>query len=155
MRVVTPNGKHEVLSIQKALEMAESFNLDLVEIAPNASPPVCRIIDFGKLMYNQKKKEKRVKDKQQVMGIKEIRLRPYTEEHDFMFKIRHSERFLKEGSKVRVSIQFRGRDIIYSKRGEDVLNLFAQKLDHCSSIDQQPKLEGKRMGMVLIPMSKK
>ena len=156
VRVVMPSGKHEILSIHRALDVAHSFDLDLVEIAPNAMPPVCRIIDFGKLVYNQKKKEKRIKDKQhQVIGVKEIRLRPHTEEHDFMFKMRHAERFLNEGSKVRIIIQFKGRDIHYTQQGQKVLINFSEKLSHCSSVNQEPELKGRQMSMVLIPLQRK
>jgi translation initiation factor IF-3 len=155
VRVVSPDGRHGIYTREKALEMARELGLDLVEIAPHADPPVCKIIDYGKFRYEQQKKEREARKRQQSTEVKEIRLRPVTDTHDFAFKARHAREFLLEGNKVRVYVQFRGRDIVYQERGEEMLARFAQALEDVSRIEVPPKLEGKRLSMILTPDRKK
>lgn len=142
------------MNIQQALQLAESMNKDLVEVAPNANPPVCRIMDFGKFMYEKKRKEKEAKKKQHVIVIKEMRFRPHTDDHDYDFKVRHARKFLQEGNKVKAVVQFRGRDIIYSDQGEVLLKRFIEDLSDVSKVEQAPTLEGKRMNLMLTPDGK-
>lgn len=129
--------------------------MDLVEIAPQANPPVCKIIDFGKFRYEQQKKEKEAKKKQHIIVLKEIRFRPHTDDHDFDFKVKHAREFLGEGNKVKAWVQFRGRDIVYSNQGLELLERFVKALDDVCKVDQAPKLEGKRMSTILAPAKKK
>jgi len=143
------------MNIQAALQLAESMQKDLVEVAPNANPPVCRIMDFGKFMYEKKRKEKEAKKKQHVIVIKEMRFRPHTDDHDYDFKVRHARKFLQEGNKVKAVVQFRGRDIIYSDQGEILLKRFIEDLSDVSKVEQAPTLEGKRMNLMLAPDGKK
>jgi len=143
------------MNIQAALQLAENMQKDLVEVAPNANPPVCRIMDFGKFMYEKKRKEKEAKKKQHVIVIKEMRFRPHTDDHDYDFKVRHARKFLQEGNKVKAVVQFRGRDIIYSDQGEILLKRFIEDLSDVSKVEQAPTLEGKRMNLMLAPDGKK
>jgi translation initiation factor IF-3 len=143
------------MNIQVALQLAENMQKDLVEVAPNANPPVCRIMDFGKFMYEKKRKEKEAKKKQHVIVIKEMRFRPHTDDHDYDFKVRHARKFLQEGNKVKAVVQFRGRDIIYSDQGEILLKRFIEDLSDVSKVEQAPTLEGKRMNLMLAPDGKK
>ena len=131
--------------------MAEERNLDLVEIAPNADPPVCKIIDYSKFLYDQKKKQKELKSKQQKVVVKEIRFGPNTDEHDFEFKLNHARKFLEEGSKVKAYVFFKGRTIVFKERGELLLLKFAKELSDLGAVEQLPKLEGKRMIMMINP----
>jgi len=142
------------MNIQAALQLAEGMSKDLVEVAPNAIPPVCRIMDFGKFMYEKKRKEKEAKKKQHVIVIKEMRFRPHTDDHDYDFKVRHARKFLQEGNKVKAVVQFRGRDIIYSDQGEVLLKRFIEDLSDVSKVEQAPILEGKRMNLMLAPDGK-
>jgi len=142
------------MNIQAALQLAEGMSKDLVEVAPNAIPPVCRIMDFGKFMYEKKRKEKEAKKKQHVIVIKEMRFRPHTDDHDYDFKVRHARKFLQEGNKVKAVVQFRGRDIIYSDQGEVLLKRFIEDLSDVSKVEQAPILEGKRMNLMLTPDGK-
>jgi translation initiation factor IF-3 len=144
-----------VLSIEEALDLAAKYKMDLVEIAPQANPPVCKIIDFGKFRYEQQKKEKEAKKKQHIIVLKEIRFRPHTDDHDFDFKVKHAREFLGEGNKVKAWVQFRGRDIVYSNQGLELLERFVKALDDVCKVDQAPKLEGKRMSTILAPAKKK
>jgi len=155
VRVVDPQGNHGTYPIEKAIEMAESQHLDLVEISPNADPPVCKIIDFGKFRYEQQKKQKEQRKKSQSVELKEIRFRPHTDTHDFNFKTKHARNFLESGNKVRAYVQFRGRDIIYKDHGMDVLRRFIEALSDLAKIDQAPRMEGRRMTTILAPMKKK
>lgn len=156
MRVVRPGSEeNEIMNIQAALQLAENMQKDLVEVAPNANPPVCRIMDFGKFMYEKKRKEKEAKKKQHVIVIKEMRFRPHTDDHDYDFKVRHARKFLQEGNKVKAVVQFRGRDIIYSDQGEILLKRFIEDLSDVSKVEQIPTLEGKRMNLMLAPEGKK
>ena len=131
--------------------MARAQNLDLVEISPNADPPVCKIIDYSKVKYDQKKKQKEMKAKAQKVVVKEIRFGPNTDEHDFEFKLKHAQTFLKEGAKVKAYVQFVGRAIVFKERGEILLLKFAQALEEVAKVDEMPKLEGKRMFLMLSP----
>jgi translation initiation factor IF-3 len=140
-----------ILPIQDALEAARSFSLDLVEVAPEAKPPVCRIMDYGKYRYEQSKKSREAKKKQTIIQVKEIKLRPKTEGHDFQFKAKHAERFLKEGNKTKVTMMFRGREMVHLDRGRTQLDRFAEALKDVAVIEQHPRLEGRNMVMILAP----
>jgi translation initiation factor IF-3 len=131
--------------------LAEELELDLVEISPNAAPPVCKITDFSKFLYQQKKKQKELKAKAQKVVIKEIRFGPNTDEHDFNFKLNHAINFLKEGCKIKAYVFFKGRSILFKEQGEILLLKFAQELIEYGKVEQLPKLEGKRMGLFLAP----
>ncbi|ARA94610.1 MAG: translation initiation factor IF-3 [Bacteroidetes bacterium] len=155
VRVVDPGGEHGIYEIEKALELARKHELDLVEIAPNANPPVCKIIDYGKYRYEQQKKEKEQRKKAARVELKEVRFRPHTDTHDFEFKTRHARSFLEEGNKVRAYVQFRGRDIIYKDQGMDLLRRFIEELQDVAQIDQPPQMEGRRMATILAPAKKK
>jgi translation initiation factor IF-3 len=140
-----------VYPIQQAIKLAQDQGLDLVEISPNADPPVCKVVDYSKFKYEQKKKQKEIKAKTVKVVIKEIRFGPNTEEHDFNFKVKHAENFLKEGSKVKATVTFFGRSIVYKERGEILLLKFAQALEEFGKVEAMPRLEGKRMSMLLMP----
>lgn len=151
VRLIKPDDEHEIVPIARALEIAESFNMDLVEVAPNARPPVCKVIDFGKFMYEKKKKEKEAKKKQHTIQVKELRFRPTTDDHDLEFKTRHAREFLEGGDKVKATVQFRGRDMLYTDQGKELLNNLAESLEDVSKVESQPTMEGRRMIMVLAP----
>ncbi len=155
VRVVGDNVKVDVYSKEQALKMAREQNLDLVEISPKADPPVCKIIDYSKFKYDQKKKQKEIKAKAQKTVIKEIRFGPNTEEHDFNFKLKHAVNFLQDGSKVKAYVHFVGRTIVFKERGEILLLKFAQALEDYGKVEQLPKLEGKRMIMFIAPKALK
>lgn len=155
VRLVGENVETEVYSIEEALRIAKEQELDLVEISPNADPPVCRIVDYQKFLYEKKKKDKELKAKSKKAEMKEIRFGPNTDEHDFEFKSKHAEKFLQEGSKVKAYVQFRGRSIVFSDRGEVLLMRFAQRLEEVGLPEAMPKLEGKKMHIILTPKSKK
>ena len=155
VRVVGDNIKVDVYPIQQAIKLAQEQNLDLVEISPNADPPVCKVVDYSKFKYEQKKKQKEIKAKTVKVVLKEIRFGPNTEEHDFNFKVKHAENFLKEGSKVKATVTFFGRSIVYKERGEILLLKFAQALEEFGKVEAMPKLEGKRMSMLLMPKAGK
>lgn len=138
-----------------ALQKAEEADLDLVEISPNAKPPVCKITDYKKFLFEQKKKQKELKSKQVKVVIKEIRFGPNTEEHDFNFKLKHAISFLQEGAKVKAYVFFKGRSIVFKERGEILLLRFAQELEEYGTLEQMPKLEGKKMIMMINPKKKK
>ncbi|MEO1098982.1 MAG: translation initiation factor IF-3, partial [Bacteroidota bacterium] len=149
VRVVGDNVEVDVYPTIQAIKMAKEQNLDLVEISPKADPPVCKIIDYSKFKYEQKKKQKEIKAKAQKTVIKEIRFGPNTEEHDFNFKLKHAVNFLEDGSKVKAYVHFVGRTIVFKERGEILLLKFAQALEEHAKVEQLPKLEGKRMIMYL------
>lgn len=142
------NGIYRTLD---AIRIAQEEGKDLVEIAPNAVPPVCRIIQYSKFRYELKKREKELKSKQHTMELKEIRFSPNTDEHDFNFKVKHATKFLEEGDKVKATVTFHGRSIVYKERGEKLLLEFALKLEELAKVEAMPKLEGKRMFMILQP----
>ncbi len=144
-----------IYPIAQALKMAQERELDLVEIAPNSDPPVCKIIDYQKFVYQQKKKAKEQKANATKVVIKEIRFGPQTDEHDFQFKLNHAKSFLQEGSKVKAYLFFRGRSILFSEQGEKLLLRFALELEEYGKAEQMPKLEGKRMIMMIAPNKKK
>ncbi|MFT5640531.1 MAG: translation initiation factor IF-3 [Cyclobacteriaceae bacterium] len=135
----------------KAIVLAKEQNLDLVEISPKAEPPVCKIIDYSKFKYEQKKKQKEIKAKAQKTVIKEIRFGPNTDDHDFQFKLNHAKKFLEEGAKVKAYVHFVGRTIVFKERGEILLLKFAQALEDFGKVELLPKLEGKRMSIILTP----
>ncbi len=147
--------EQKVYTLQEALKMAEELELDLVEISPTAVPPVCKIIDYQKFLYQQKKKAKEMKANASKVVIKEIRFGPNTDEHDFQFKLKHAQSFLEEGSKVKAYVFFKGRSILFSEQGEKLLLRFAVELEDYGKAEQMPKLEGKRMIMMIAPNKKK
>ena len=155
MRLVGENVEGGVYPTRKALEIANELELDLVEISPNATPPICKVIDYKKFLYEQKKREKEMKAKATKVVIKEIRFGPQTDDHDYEFKKKHGEKFLKEGSKVKAYVFFKGRSIIYKDQGEILLLRLATDLEDYGKVEQMPKLEGKRMTMFLAPLPKK
>ena len=144
-----------IYPIQQALLMAKDAGLDLVEIAPNADPPVCKIIDYKKFLYEHRKKQKEIKAKSSKITIKEIRFGPNTDEHDFVFKKNHAQKFLEEGSKVKAFVLFKGRTILFKEKGELMLLRFAQDLAEFGKVEQLPLLEGKKMMMTIAPKPKK
>lgn len=156
MRLVGENIETPgVFRIQDALKKADELELDLVEISPNAEPPVCRITDFQKFLYEQKKKQKELKAKASKIIVKEIRFGPNTDDHDYNFKLKHAERFLQEGAKVKAYVFFKGRSILYNEQGEILLLRFANALEEVGKVEQLPKLEGKRMTIFISPKKKK
>ena len=144
-----------VYPIAKALHLADELELDLVEISAKADPPVCKILDYQKYLYQQKKKAKEMKSNSAKIVVKEIRFGPNTDEHDFQFKLKHAQEFLQEGSKVKASIFFRGRSIMFADQGEKQLLRFAVELEECGRAESMPSLEGKRMTMMIAPVKKK
>lgn len=156
VRIVGDNIENPgVYSLSEALKMADALELDLVEISPNADPPVCKITDYQKFLYQQKKKQKEIKAKTVQVVVKEIRFGPNTDDHDFQFKLRHAEKFLKEGAKVKAYVFFKGRSILFKEQGEILLLKFAQELEEAGKVEQLPQLEGKRMTMFISPKKKK
>lgn len=152
--MVGENVEPGIRPIKEALQMAEARNLDLVEITPNANPPVCRIIDYQKFLYEKKRKQKELKAKSAKVVVKEIRLGPQTDEHDFNFKLNHAKRFLQDGSKVKVDVLFKGRTIVYKEQGEVMLLKFAEALLEFGKPEAMPKMEGKRMIIIIAPVKK-
>ncbi|MFN6088989.1 MAG: translation initiation factor IF-3 [Cyclobacteriaceae bacterium] len=155
VRVVGENIKVDVYPTSVAIKLAQEQGLDLVEISPNADPPVCKVVDYSKFKYEQKKKQKEIKAHAQKTVLKEIRFGPNTDEHDFNFKVKHAENFLKEGAKVKAYVHFAGRSIVYKERGEILLLKFATALEELGKVEQMPKLEGKRMYLLMAPKGKK
>jgi len=155
VRVVGEEVEAKIMSIQDALSLADRMELDLVEISPNADPPVCKIIDYQKFLYQQKKKQKEIKAKTTKIVVKEIRFGPNTDDHDYNFKLRHAIRFLEEGAKVRAYVFFKGRSILFKEQGEVLLLRFANDLEEYGKVEQLPRLEGKRMIISFTPKKKK
>lgn len=152
IRVVDAEGNQlGILPTREALRIAEERQMDLVEIAPQAKPPVCKIMDFGKYKYEQSKKEKEARKKQKIISVKEVKLRPNIEDHDFDVKVKNAARFLKDGDKVKATIIFRGREIMHTKLGQQLLEKFLEQLKEMANVERQPKLEGKNMIMILAP----
>lgn len=143
-----------VYSLNKALRLAQELELDLVEISPNANPPVCKILEYKKFLYEQKKRDKALKSKATKVIIKEIRFGPNTDEHDYEFKKKHAEKFLKEGAKLKAFVFFKGRSIVFKEQGQILLLRLAQDLEEFGKVEQLPKLEGKRMIMFISPKKK-
>ncbi|CAN1577637.1 InfC Translation initiation factor 3 (IF-3) [Spirosomataceae bacterium] len=155
VRLVGENIEVGVYPFVKAVEIAREQNLDLVEIVPNSVPPVCRIVDYSKFKYEQKKKQKELKAKQVKTVIKEIRFGPQTDDHDYEFKLKHAENFLKENSKVKAYVQFIGRQIVFKEQGFKLLEKFVKALEELGKPEAPPKLEGKRLNVIIAPKSKK
>lgn len=150
VQLIGDNGeKLGVISLQEALEKAEEKNLDVVLVAPNANPPVCKIMNYGKYKFEQAKREKEAKKKQKVLEIKELRVTPNIEEHDFGFKSKNARKFLSDGNKVKITVRFRGREVNNSKAGEAVLNKFIENLEDIATVEKAPKLEGRNMFTIL------
>lgn len=154
VRVVGDDIEPKVYPTYQALKMAEEAEMDLVEISPNAVPPVCKIIDYSKFLYQQKKRQKEQKAKQVKVNVKEIRFGPQTDEHDYNFKLRHAIGFLQDGDKVKAYVFFRGRSILFKEQGEVLLLRFANDLEEYAKVEQMPVLEGKRMTIFLSPKKK-
>lgn len=155
VRVVGENIKVDVYPIHQAIKIAQEVGLDLVEISPNADPPVCKVVDYSKFKYEQKKKQKEIKANAQKTVVKEVRFGPNTDDHDFNFKVKHAVNFLADGAKVKAYVHFAGRSIVYKERGEILLLRFAQALEESGKVEQLPHLEGKRMFMMIAPKGKK
>ena len=156
MRVVGDNvGQPQVLPIRDALKLADELELDLIEISPKAEPPVCRIDDYQKFLYQQKKKAKELKANQTKVVVKEIRFGPQTDDHDYNFKLKHAQNFLKEGAKVKAYVFFRGRSIVFKEQREILLLRFATDLEEFAKVEAMPRLDGKKMNMMLAPKVKK
>jgi translation initiation factor IF-3 len=152
---VGENIEPKVMDIRDALDLADEMELDLVEISPNAEPPVCKIVDYQKFLYQQKKKQKEIKANAAKIVVKEIRFGPNTDDHDYNFKLKHAINFLEEGAKVRAYVFFKGRSILFKEQGEKLLARFVTDLDDYGKVDQTPRLEGKRMIIILSPKKKK
>ena len=155
VRVVGENMEPAVYPLAQALKMAQEREVDLVEISPNAVPPVCRLIDYKKFLYEKKKKDKEQKAKAKQSEVKEIRFTPNTDEHDFDFKAKHAEKFLQEGNKVKCYVQFKGRAIMFQERGELLLLKFAERMSEWGALESMPKMEGRRMLAMFSPKKKK
>ncbi len=152
VRVIDSDGTQiGILSLKEAVKIAEDQGLDLVEVSPNSTPPVCRIMNYGKYKYQQRKRSQESRKHQTVIHVKEIKLRLRTEEHDLQFKLRHARRFLSEGNKVKISILFRGREIAHPEFGKEILNHFIEGAKDIMMVEQQPRLEGRSMIMILAP----
>ncbi|GAB4124072.1 MAG: translation initiation factor IF-3 [Raineya sp.] len=154
VRLVGENVEQGIYDIKEALAIAQEQGVDLVEINGKAEPPVCRVIDYSKFKYEQKKKQKELKAKTQKTIVKEIRFGPNTDDHDFNFKLKHAESFLKEGSKVRAYVQFVGRTIVFKERGAEILNKFIEQLEEFGKVEQAPQMEGKKMIVTIVPKPK-
>ena len=155
MRIVGENIESEIVPIEEALKTSKSIGLDLVEISPKTNPPVCKVIDYKKFIYDQKKKQKAIKNKAQTVIIKELRFGPNTGEHDFEFKLKHARNFLEDGAKVKAFVLFRGRTIIFKEQGQILLLKLAQALEDIGIVEIMPELEGKKMIMIIAPKKKK
>ena len=156
VRLISNDGEqHGIVAIQKAQEIAVEKGMDLVKIAPQAKPPVCKIMDYGKFRFEQAKREKEARKNQRVVEIKEIRLTPNIDIGDLNTKVKNACRFLKDGDKVKVSVRFRGREVTHSSLGQDLLHRFAELCSECSTVEKQPKLEGRQMLMFLAPAKDK
>lgn len=154
VRLVGDNVETGIYSTPDALKIAQSLELDLVEISPAAKPPVCKVIDYNKFLYDEKKKKKEMKAKSKTSEVKEIRFTPNTDDHDFEFKVKHAEKFLSDGDKVKAHVQFKGRAIMFKERGELLLLKFADRLKDIGALEGLPKMEGKRMQVMFAPKSK-
>ncbi len=156
VRVIGAEGEAlGIISIAQAMELAEQQQLDLVEVSPSAVPPVCRIMDYGKFKYQQSKKQQEARKKQVHVEVKEIKLRPKTDDHDLMFKVKHVRRFLEEGNKAKITLVFRGREITHMDLGRAVIDRFASELADIAVIESQPRVDGRNMFMIVAPKAKK
>jgi translation initiation factor IF-3 len=155
VRVITADGEQlGILAIADALRIAAEREMDLVEVAPEAVPPVCRIMDFGKFKYQQSRRAKDARKKQTVIQVKEVKMGPKTDEHDFQFKARHVRRFIEDGNKAKVTIRFRGREMVHTELGRRLLDRMTQELADLAAIESHPKLEGRNMVMILTPKNR-
>jgi translation initiation factor IF-3 len=152
---VGDNIGSKIMSLNDALDLADEMELDLVEISPNAEPPVCKIIDYQKFLYQQKKKQKEIKANTAKIVVKEIRFGPNTDDHDYNFKLKHAINFLQDGAKVKAYVFFKGRSILFKEQGEKLLERFVNDLEDYGKVDQMPRLEGKRMIIILSPKKRK
>ncbi|MGM9863802.1 MAG: translation initiation factor IF-3 [Lepagella sp.] len=152
VRLVGDNVEQGIYPIEKALKIARSMELDLIEISPTADPPVCKVLDYSKFLYQQKKRAKEQKAKASKVTVKEIRFGPQTDDHDYNFKLKHAQGFLEEGSKVKAYVFFRGRSILFKEQGEVLLLRFASDLENLGKVEQMPVLEGKRMTIMITPL---
>ncbi len=143
------------MPLDEAIRKAQEMELDLVEISPNAKPPVCKIVDYQKFLYNEKKRLKKIKANTAKVEVKEIRFTPNTDDHDYNFKLKHAQKFLEQGNKVKAFVFFKGRSIVYKDQGEILLLKMAEQLEDYGTVEQMPKLEGRRMTMIIAPKSKK
>ena len=155
VRLVGDNVQVGIYSVQDAMKIAQSLELDLVEISPGANPPVCKVIDYNKFLYDEKKKKKEMKAKSKTSEVKEIRFTPNTDDHDFEFKSKHAEKFLQDGNKVKAYVQFKGRAIQFQDRGQLLLLKFAERLAEIGVLENMPKMEGRRMLAMFAPKGKK
>lgn len=155
VRVVIEGEDPRVMPIDQAVALARSMEKDLVEIAPNVTPPVCKIVDYKKFLYEQKKKQKEIKSNSARVVLKEIRFGPQTDEHDYNFKLKHAESFIQEGAKVKAFVFFKGRSIMFQNQGMSILTKMIKDLEDIASVEEMPKLEGKRLFMILVPKKKK
>ncbi len=156
IRVIGSNGEQAgIMSVRDGLRMAQEAGLDLVEVAPNAKPPVCRIMDFGKYMYEQSKREREARKKQKVINIKEIRMTPKIDSHDFEVKTKNAVKFLQDGDKVKVTIRFRGREIVHADLSKQLLTNMADKIKESGTVEREPRIEGRNMIMILTPRQDK
>lgn len=152
VRVIDSDGNMlGIMPVKEALELAFSKDLDLVKIAPQAQPPVCKIMDYGKYMFEQAKKEKEARKNQKIVTMKEVRVTPTIEAHDYEFKLKNAERFLREGDKVKITVKFRGREMNYTELGREVLNRFAEALKDVGVLEKEPRLEGRSMMVIINP----
>lgn len=152
MRLIGPDGEQVgIVSLEEALEYADRLNLDLVEVAPNADPPVCKVMDYGKYKYEQEQKAKEARKRQATINIKEIKLRPKIDDHDFIIKRNHVERFLRKGDKVKLTIMFRGRELVHPHLGERLLRRMAEEVADIGEVESEPSLDGRNMVMMLTP----
>ncbi|MBZ0200382.1 MAG: translation initiation factor IF-3 [Ignavibacteriaceae bacterium] len=152
VRVIDVSGTQlGIFTVRDAIKQAQERSLDLVEIAPQAKPPVCKIIDFGKFKYEQQKRDKIQRKNQQITLLKEIRLHPNTDVHDFDFKVKHAVNFLDEGNKVKVSVMFKGREMAYQEQGEELLNRFIEQVEDVAKVESPIKMEGRNMNIILVP----
>ncbi|MDR9401048.1 MAG: translation initiation factor IF-3 [Psychroflexus sp.] len=155
VRLVGDNVEMDIYPVEKALKIADDMGLDLVEISPKADPPVCKVMDYKKFLFEQKKREKAMKQKTSKVVVKEIRFGPNTDEHDYEFKKRNAEKFLKDGAKLKAFVFFKGRSIVFKDKGEILLLRLAKDLEELGKVEQMPKLEGKRMIMMISPIKDK
>lgn len=156
VRVITDDGQQAgILPLQEALRLAQEKGLDLVEVAPNADPPVCRVMDFGKFKYEQQKKQQEARKKQTTVQLKEIKVRPKTDEHDYQTKLKHAKRFLEAGDRCKITVFFRGREIVHKDRGETMLERFISDLQDIGRLEQEARAEGRTMNIIMAPIAKK
>lgn len=155
VRLVGENIEQKIVTIKEAIEISDNLGLDLVEISPNATPPVCKVVDYRKFLYEQKRKQKEIRSKAAKVVVKELRFSPNTDEHDFNFKLNHAIKFLEDGAKVKADVVFKGRSIVYKDQGEIVLLKLATALEEYGKVEQLPRLEGKRMIMIIAPKKNK